>query len=78
MTDIRTQATVYIGFVGIERNNDQSFKNEELSKWIQDNVDILCCSFAKWGVRRPSYLAGIYLTPEQATLFRLKFGYDFL
>ena len=71
-------SSVYISFAGVERFDNQRFKNEELNKWIQDNVDILCCNYAKWGVRRPSYLAGIYLTPEQATLFRLKFGYDFL
>lgn len=73
MNDIRTQATIYIGLAGIERHNDQRFKLGGLNEWIQDNVDILNCNFAKWGIRRPPYLAGIYLTPEQATVFKLKF-----
>jgi len=79
MSDIRTQATIYISFAGAERNNDQTFKSKGLNEWIQDNVDILNCNYAKWGgARRGHYLAGINLTPEQATLFRLKFGYDLL
>lgn len=74
MNDIRTRATVYISLAGIERYDDQRFKNEELNKWIQDNVDILCCNFAKWGGNRVPYLAGVYLEPEQATIYKLIFG----
>ena len=75
----RMAANMYISFAGIERFDNQRFKNEELNTWIQDNVDILQCNYAKWGgAKRGHYLAGIYLYPEQATLFRLKFGYDFL
>jgi hypothetical protein len=65
-------ASIYINFVGMERFDDQRFKNEELNKWIQDNVDILNCHYAKISKRR-HYLAGVYLYPEQATLFKLKF-----
>jgi hypothetical protein len=64
----------YINFLGVERFNDQRFKNEELNEWIKTNVKREHQNFAKWGVRRPPYLAGIYLYPEQATLFKLKFG----
>jgi hypothetical protein len=69
---------VYISFVGIERNNDQTFKFEELNKWIEENIKKESRNYAKWGIGRPPFLVGIYLYPEQATLFRLKFGYDFL
>ena len=69
---------IYISFVGVERNNDQTFKSEGLNEWIEENVKKESRNYAKWGISRPPYLAGIYLYPEQATLFRLKFGYDFL
>lgn len=64
---------IYINFLGVERFDDQRFKNEELNEWIKINVKHEHQNFAKWGVSRPPYLAGIYLYPEQATLFKLKF-----
>jgi hypothetical protein len=70
------QATwIYISLGDFERHDDQRFLNEELNEWI--NGDVLeerQKNYAKWGVRRPPYLAGIYLYPEQATVFKLKFG----
>ncbi len=64
---------IYINFLGVERFDDQRFKNEELNEWIEENVKYEHQNFAKWGVRRPPYLAGVYLYTEQATLFKLKF-----
>lgn len=67
------QASIYINFVGIERHDNQQFKNKELVEWIDKNVPKECQNFAKWGVSRPSYLVGIYLDTELATIFKLKF-----
>lgn len=68
MTDIRMGASVYIkiGF--------GTYYDAELRKWIQDNVDIMNCNYGYFGVKRTPYLGGIYLYPEQATIFKLKFG----
>jgi hypothetical protein len=66
---------IYISFAGMERYNDQRLKDDELNKWIQDNVEEEHCNYAKWGgARRGVYLAGIYLYPEQAVIYKLKFG----
>ena len=66
----------YISFSGIERYDNQEFKDAELVKWIKENVPTSFCNYATWGVSRsrPPYMCGIYLDPEQVTLFKLKFG----
>ena len=70
MSDIR-----YISLGGLERNNDQSFKNDDLNRWIEENVgDGPYREHTTWGARRVPFLSGIYLTEEQATIFKLKFG----
>lgn len=74
MNNIRTEATVYISFVGMERNKDQSLKNEELNKWVEDNVDILNRNFVRFSRFRNPHLVGIYLEPEQAIIYKLMFS----
>jgi hypothetical protein len=66
MTDVRMGASVYvkIGF--------GAYYNTELREWIRDNVDIMNCSYANYGAA--PRLFGLYLYPEQATVFKLKFG----
>ena len=68
-------AHVYISFAGMERFNDQTFKMPGLNAWIEENLTEQRCNYAKW-VRegRARYMVGIYLCPEEATLFKLKFG----
>jgi hypothetical protein len=68
---------VYIGFVGMERYDNQRLKNEELNAWIEENVHMDRRNFSKWGVNintRPPYLVGMFLEPEQAVIYKLKFG----
>ena len=73
--NIRMGANIYIGLVGLDRFDDQRFKNEELNQWIQDNVDILNCTYVKYSRKKSGqYMAGIYLTSEQATIFKLMFA----
>jgi len=67
-------AYIYISFAGFERFNNQRLKDEELNTWIEENIKNTQKNYAKWGTSRPPYLVGIYLYPEQATIFKLKFG----
>jgi len=69
----RMAAHVYISFAGVDRLNNQQFTNEELNKWIEENVKLEQHNLANWGNKRLPYLAGIYLTPAQASFFKLKF-----
>jgi len=76
MKTIEHISYIYISFNGMERYNDQRLKDEELNSWIKDNVPVTQQNFARWGnpKTRPPYLAGIYLYPEQAVIYKLKFG----
>lgn len=67
--------TIYVSFIGMERLDNQRFVNEELNKWIEENVPVERRNYAKWGNPKntKSYLAGMHLTSEQATVYKLKF-----
>jgi hypothetical protein len=78
MKTIEHISYIYISFGGMERYDDQRLKNDELNIWIKENVSTEHLNYARWGnpKTRPPYLAGIYLYPEQAVIYKLKFGYD--
>jgi len=63
----------YISLMSMARYGGQLI-DEELVKWIEENVKDPYKGYAKWGADRSLYLTGIELDPEQELVFKLKFG----
>lgn len=64
----------YISFYGMERYNDNTLKDTEMLKWINENVENNNMHYVIYAAKKPGYLSAISLDEEQQVVFKLKFG----
>lgn len=75
MTEIQMGATVYVSMVDTGFQPIATPNLSEILLWVNSNVDKLNCRYIVWGPGHVEpWLEGMYLYPEQATIFKLKFG----